>query len=89
MEDSHVYAMLVSLHEQIREHQKTSDEGVLVAHALRLAMMDLHPDFDRTYAKHYQDVKAGPLGKNSAEKLEQLDALIEELGKLIQKKSQA
>ena len=85
MTDSLIYQMLLAMYQQIRDQQVTSDESILVAHALHRAMCETSPEFDAAYDRHYKAFLSGPIGQQNAAKIRQLDELIEELQKLSQK----
>ena len=82
MIDAHIYQMMLSLHEQLRDQKVAADEGVLLLHAMKRSLVESLPGFDAAFDKHYQSAATGPIGQRSAETLRKLDALIEELRRL-------
>ena len=80
MTDSKIPQLLVTLYEQIREQQTSTNQVVLVTEALQRSMQELNPNFNRICAGHHLAVPLdGPIGQLQAEGLRQLDALIEQL----------
>jgi hypothetical protein len=82
MLDAHIYQLMLSLHEQLRDQKAVADEGVMLVHAMKRALLESVPGFDSAFDKHYQSVAAGPIGQRSAATLRELDALIVELRRL-------
>ena len=79
MTDSKIPQLLVTLYEQIREQQTSTNQVVLVTEALQRSMQELNPNFNRICAGHHLALLDGPIGQLQAEGLRQLDALIEQL----------
>jgi hypothetical protein len=84
MQDVHIYQIMLSLHEQLRHQQVIANEGVLLVHAMKQTLVEIHPDFDQRFQKHYRALADGPLGELHAAKVREHDDLIEELRRLSQ-----
>ena len=82
MQDKHVYQMMLSLHEQLRDQKAVADESVMLVHAMKRALLESVPGFDSAFDKHFRAVIAGPIGQKSAATLREIDALIVELRRL-------
>lgn len=79
MDDSEICQLVVTIYEQIREQQAAIDQSVLAAEAIQHSMREAIPEFNKLYAKHFLALLDGQIGSLQAERIRQLDVLIEGL----------
>lgn len=82
MEDRHIYQLMLTFHEQLRDQKAVADEGVLLVHAMKSSLVETVPGFEAVFDKHYRLVADGALGRHHAATMRELDEVTEELRKL-------